>query len=190
MSKIMMDSDTIKNKRTLVTGVYIKTYVYMFNAAQLSIEEAKSEQRTDVVFYKCMTAIVFLAFCLEAYLNHLGAELIENWEDDFKRLSPRGKLRLLMSKYGKVNLNTHPFQSFSKIFEVRNQLAHGKTVWVAEKYPKEPRANWEKSCNITNVEKLCNDTEKMIRVVHAKITSNHDVNPFLPGFKFSGFIQE
>lgn len=179
-----------ETNRRLITGAYIKTYVYLFNVARLSIEEAKAERKDDAVLYKCMTSIVFLAFCLESYLNHLGAEGIENWQDDFESLKPLAKLRLLMSKHGRVNLANRPFQSFSEIFKVRNQLAHGKTVWVSEEHPKEPLTNWQKLCNVNNTKRLYADTEKMIRFIHLKITGNPNTDPFLSGFKFSGFIQE
>ena len=177
-------------KRTQISGAYIKTYAYLFSAARLSIEEAKTEKQDDVVFYKCMTSIIFLAFCIEAYLNHMGTEEIENWKDDFESLRPVAKLRLLMSKHDEIDFSRRPFQSFSEIFDARNQLAHGKTVFAFEKYPKEPLAKWGALCNVENVKKLFADTEKMIRIIHTKITNDTGVDPFSLGFKFFGFVQE
>lgn len=181
---------TSETKRIRIDSAQIKTYVYLYNIAQLSIEEAKNEDDNEVIFYKCMTAVVFLAFCIEAYLNHLGVDKIENWDEDFERLSPLAKLRLLMNSYGKIDLGIRPFQSFLEIFKIRNQLAHAKTVWVAEKYPKEPMAKWQRSCTVPNVEKLYADTEEMIRIISVKINGNPDVNPFQNGLRFSGFVLE
>ncbi|MDP1624730.1 MAG: hypothetical protein Q8L64_03065 [bacterium] len=179
-----------QSKRTHMAGAYIKTYVYFFNVAGTSIKDAEVEKKEEIVFYKCMTSIVFLAFCIEAYLNHMGEDELQHWKDDFESLRPIAKLRLLMSKYGELDFSRRPFQSFSDIFDVRNQLAHGKTVFAFEKYPKEPLAKWGKLCNVKNVKKLFDDTEKMIRFIHTKITNNTEVDPFSPGFKFFGFVQE
>jgi hypothetical protein len=177
-------------KRAQMAGAYIKTYVYLFNVALLSLKDAEAENQDDVIFYKCMISIVFLAFSIEAYLNHMGEEELQYWKEDFENLRPVAKLRLLMSKHDSIDFSRSPFQSFTDIFDARNQLAHGKTVFAFEKHPKEPLAKWGKLCNVKKVKRLLDDTEEMIRIVHAKITNNTEVDPFSPGFKFYGFIQE
>jgi hypothetical protein len=179
-----------QTKTVNMTGAYIKTYVYLFNAARLSIKDADVEKKEEIAFYNCMTSIVFLAFCIEAYLNHMGEEKIQHWEDDFESLRPIAKLRLIMSEHGEVDFSRRPFQSFSDIFSFRNQLAHGKTVFAFEKHPKEPLAKWEKLCNVKDAKRLFDDTEKIIRFIHAKITDNTKMDPFEPGFKFYGFVRE
>jgi len=186
----MPESANKYRKRTQMTGAYIKTYVYLFNVSYSSIKEAETEEREDVIFYRCMTSIVFLAFSIEAYLNHMGEEKLKYWKEDFENLRPIAKLRLIMSRYSDIDFSRRPFQSFSDIFDIRNQLAHGKTVFAFDKYPKEPLAKWGKLCNVRTVKRLLDDTEKMIRFIHAKITNNTEVDPFDPGFKFYGFIQE
>jgi hypothetical protein len=177
-------------KRTQMAGAYIKTYVYLFNVAYSSLKDAEAEKREDIIFNKCMISVVFLAFSIEAYLNHIGEGEVQYWKEDFENLRPVAKLRLLMNKYSGIDFSRSPFQSFTDIFDIRNQLAHGKTVYAFEKYPKEPLAKWGKLCNVKKVKRLFDDTEKMIRFIHAKITNNADVDPFSPGFKFYGFIQE
>jgi len=177
-------------KKVQMSGAYIKTYVYLFNAAHLSMKNATTEENEELVFLYCMSSIVFLAFCIEAYLNHIGEEEIQHWEDDFESLRPLAKLRLIMREYGELDFSRRPFQSFSDIFSVRNQLAHGKTEFAFEKHPQEPLAKWGKLCNLKTAKKLIGDTEKMIRFVHAKLTNNAEVDPFEPGFKFYGFARE
>lgn len=177
-------------KKVQMSGAYKKTYVYLFNAAHLSMKNATTEENEELVFLYCMSSIVFLAFCIEAYLNHIGEEEIQHWEDDFERLRPIAKLRLIMHKHDELDFSRQPFRSFLDIFNVRNQLAHGKTVFVVEEYPKVPLAKWGRLCNVKDAKRLIEDTEKMIRFVHAKITNNTMVDPFEPGFKFYGFIRE
>ncbi|NCS96935.1 hypothetical protein GW756_06225 [bacterium] len=177
-------------KKVPMIGAYIKTYVYLFNAARLSIKNAATEENEELIFHYCMSSIVFLAFCMEAYLNHIGEEKIEHWKDDFESLRPLAKLRLIMREYGELDFSRRPFQSFSDIFDVRNQLAHGKTEFALEKHPNEPLTKWGKLCNLKTTKKLMEDTEKMIRFMHAKITNGVEVDPFEPGFKFYGFAWE
>ncbi len=184
------NTDNQSRKKVNMIGAYIKTYVYLFHAARLSIKDAEAEKIEEIAFYNCMTSIVFLAFCIEAYLNHMGEEEAQHWEDDFESLRPIAKLRLIMSRHGELDFTRRPFQSFSDIFTVRNQLAHGKTVFAFEKHPKEPLAKWGKLCNVKDAKRLFDDTEKMIRFIHAKMTDNTVVDPFDPGFKFYGFVRE
>jgi len=178
------------NRKVPMTGSYIKTYVYLFKAARLSIRNATTEEDEELKFHYCMSSIVFLAFCMEAYLNHIGEEKIQHWEDDFESLRPLAKLHLIMSEYGELDFSRPPFQSFSDIFSVRNQLAHGKTEFAFEKHPNEPLTKWGKLCNLETTKKLMRDTEKMIRFVHDKIANSAEINPFEQGFKFYGFAWE
>ena len=61
-----------------------KTYVFLFKAAKHALFEAENSEEARI--YKLMSVYVFLAFAFEAYINHLGAKIIANWEKKERNL--------------------------------------------------------------------------------------------------------
>lgn len=126
-----------------------------------------------------IAAIVFCAFSLEGYLNHVGEELFPNWNEMFESLSPKAKLALLADRHGlRPSFGSPPFQSFGTIFEVRNQLAHPKTkkhnfqemkgkVWLEVGAMKWPVQKWESLCEARYAEQFVADTKEMIRFLNS-----------------------
>jgi hypothetical protein len=102
----------------------VYTYRHTLMVAERMAAQAKGNNERD----NSIVAIVFCAFTLEGYLNHAGEELIPRWNELFESLKPKAKLMMLTDRY-EINIvfGSPPFQAFSTIFEVRNQLAHPKT---------------------------------------------------------------
>jgi len=48
-------------------------------------------------FHQFMASLVFTAFTLEAYLNHIGPKLFDDWHD-LERLRPHEKLNTVLEK--------------------------------------------------------------------------------------------
>lgn len=133
------------------------------------------------VFYQYMSSLVFTAFALEAYLNHIGEKLFGCW-DDLKRISPLGKLNVIAEKLGvEKDDGKRPFQTIKVLFDFRNDIAHGKTISLNDEYViigtgeklsnrmhKELQTEWEKYCNMRNAELAIKDVEKIIRGFHDK----------------------
>ncbi len=68
----------MRRKVNVQASKTIYTYSYLYFA---SLEALVQAQNTEVgSFYTCMTAELFSAFCLEAYLNHLGNQKLPFWE--------------------------------------------------------------------------------------------------------------
>ena len=63
----------------------ITTYVHLNSAAEWAIEQAEGTEEGR--FYNCMSSIILSAFCIEAYLNHIGSELLSYWDDEVKKIS-------------------------------------------------------------------------------------------------------
>ena len=167
-----------KAKIAADTDVY--TFSYLFIASQEMLIRAKEDEGGR--FYSCMATQLFSAFCLEAYLNHLGAEIFPFWGDIERKLGPSEKLQLISHQIGlRPNFGTRPFQSFKEIFQLRNSLAHGKTEHVKEENeqilyeedPKLPTAKWKTMINLDMAIKFNDDVLAIIDTIHKKSGSKH-----------------
>ena len=87
---------------------------------QLGIENAKGS------YHQFLGSIVFTAFALEAFLNHVGETLFSSWPD-LEKLTPKGKINVIAEKLLiDVHYGTAPWQVVPEIFGFRNKVAHGK----------------------------------------------------------------
>ena len=122
-----MDKRKVKVEKTR----QVNTYKIMWQASFWTLDQAKKE--VEGSFYQIMASLIFTAFSLEAYLNHIGKIIFECW-DDLDRLSPYAKINVIAEKL-KVNKKNskRPFQTIRILFIFRNDLAHGKTITLSEK---------------------------------------------------------
>ena len=73
-------------------------------------------------------SLVFTAFALEAFLNHIGHNLFKCWDDLERRLGPREKLNIIAERLQvDVNYGILPWQIVKDLFDFRNEIAHGKS---------------------------------------------------------------
>lgn len=79
------------------------------------------------------SAVIFSAFAVEAVVNHIGLDQIENWaQDERKKGGWEKKLIEVAALGGKTpDFNTAPFKTVKEAFGVRDRMAHGKT-WIGE----------------------------------------------------------
>ena len=98
-----------------------------FRVATTSYELAKRASEEWEIDHHCVTGIVFVAFSIEAMLNHFGQILFDDWDTD--RLDRK---KLHKKLFGEVNLpdylGTREYQNAKKCFDLRDLLAHGKTI--------------------------------------------------------------
>lgn len=152
----------------------LRTYVYLYDVAYYAMKRAKESKEGE--FFECITAMVFSAFCLEAYLNHLGALKIGYWDVLKERLRPYEKLQVLSHVMGyDIDYGRRPFQTLRSIFTFRNQLVHATTehlsveaeIPAAEELPT-PLAGWEESVTLGMAERFLDDAEAMIKELHSR----------------------
>jgi hypothetical protein len=171
-----------------VRDVY--TYVEMWLTAdyflQIGLEKSKGS------FYQYMASLIFRAFSLEAYLNHIGNKLFSCWRD-VEHLSPIAKLNLIAEHLKiKVHYGKRPWQIMKKLFKFRNYIAHGKTdiiretrTWQRKKYKGSERklikTEWEKDCTEKNAKKAQEDVKNIIEVLHA--AAMFEDIPFVTGIQ-------
>jgi hypothetical protein len=153
----------------------VSTYGHLRSASWLSMEAAKRAEQAR--FYNCMIAMMFCAFTLEAFLNHVGAEKIAFWPQLKRPLSPRAKLDVLVTELRmKVDIGGRPFQTFKAIFRFRDALVHAETVEVeyegeteveGDELPEPPLADWQKLVNIPTTQRYMDDTKAMIKAINS-----------------------
>ena len=78
---------------------------------------------------------VFHAFTFEAYLNHVGPQEIESWKEIERKISYREKLSVLSKRLDfKCEPGRRPFQTIWTPFDLRDNLAHGKTIEIKHEF--------------------------------------------------------
>lgn len=151
-----------------------KLAYYSFRYLYSSIEALKS----DVDFSKAtlsqkLSLYIFAAFTYESFLNHAGHYVCRSWDEHLKpKLSPTGKMAFLCEiaklepDYGKS-----PFQTFKRVMELRNELAHAETEYLSydeiehanpENWPK---PKWQKIISQLDAQRVISDLEEIISIM-------------------------
>lgn len=75
-----------------------------------------------------MSSAIATAFAFQAYLNHIGPQIIVAWAK-LERLPPLSKFDLLCELLElSFPKGRRPLQTIEQLFEFRNSLAHGRTT--------------------------------------------------------------
>lgn len=166
---------TVKKIRTRVEAKRtVFAYAYLHAAAKHSLEHAEASE--DGRTYDCMATILFCAFTLEAYLNHLGKVKIPSWEKIERKLGPKEKLYLLIDvmKHA-VDESRRPYQTLKDMFRLRDALAHGKTEEFSysgiqrlapDERPRDPEVFWLTYCSLENARRCVEDTRRIMSELH------------------------
>ncbi len=189
----MSEKSTQRKKYRIQASTTTNTYVYCWIAAREALKQAKQQESGR--FYACMTAGVFSAFTIEAFLNHLGQRRVQEWKAFERKLGPYEKLILLKQMlHFSADTSKPPFQTLRDILRLRNSLAHGKTATVdtdlivddpSEEAVCYPEPDWKKLCSLSFVTRMVEDAEAMVRDLNTQSGSKRD--PFAsPGHGSSG----
>ena len=179
-----------KKKAKVSKSRQVNTYYELWRVSYWTMRQA--EKTVEGSYFQIMASLIFTAFTLEAYLNHLGMQIFGCW-DDLEMLSPRKKLNVIAEKLGiKKDDDKRPFQTVKKLFDFRNDVAHGKTILLETKdeirivdsklddYMHEPlEAEWERYCTLDNAKRAREDVESIMREFH-KVSNTGDKDLFLP----------
>ena len=91
----------------------------------LELAEASDHGR----LYNLISSITFSVFTLEAYFNHLGEHLYDDWSKTERKTSKIKKYTQFCTKFDiTFNFNQRPYSTIKKAFSFRDTIAHGKTV--------------------------------------------------------------
>jgi hypothetical protein len=172
----------------------VYTYAEMWHTSSCLLK--KGIDNREGSYHQFMASLVFTAFTLEAYLNHIGPKLFQCWTD-LERLGPREKLNVISEHLGvKVSNGHRPWQIIKKLFGFRNDIAHGKSVVVQseevipldkhndELFRELVKPDWENFCTEENAQKAREDVGKIIHLLYeAGKGKSKDDYPFIKGIQ-------
>ena len=69
-SKYFLKEKPMKRKVKVEAEKTVNTFAHLRAASWFALQETKQNEKGR--FYNCMISQLFFAFCLEAYLNHVG----------------------------------------------------------------------------------------------------------------------
>lgn len=180
-----------KEKITITKERNVRTYAEMWRASRALLEFGKEIEKG--AHHHFMGSIVFTAFTLEAYLNHIGPMIFNCWKS-IDRLSPKDKLIIIAEKVQiDINFGIKPWQVMNDLFGFRNDIAHGKSDIVYEKITVDAKrfnenqihewaeTRWEKYCNEKNAIKTREDVRQIILKLHE--AANIDELPLQAGMQ-------
>jgi hypothetical protein len=172
----------------------LNTYAEVWRVSYWTLDQAKKELKGS--YFQIISSLMFTAFTLEAYLNHIGKIAFTCW-DDLESLPPKKKLNLLAEKFGvKTDYSKRPFQTIKRLIDFRNAVAHGKTKILKSEVilsfddslddymHKTLEAEWEQYCTLINAERARGDVENVIRQFHTASKSKEAL--FFTGLREAG----
>jgi hypothetical protein len=143
-----------------------------------------------------MASLVFTAFTLEAYLNHIGSKLYKCWGDLERPLGPRQKLNLVAERLGiPIHYGERPWEVMRQLFGFRNDIAHGKSVVLEEskvvplnEFSDEQafefiKTKWEKYCRKENAIRAREDVQNIVETIHNAANFEDNPYPFIGGMQ-------
>jgi hypothetical protein len=137
---------------------------------ELAEEEKQAQLRSMT-----MSTMLFCAFTMEAFLNHMGGLLFKSWPKLKKQLSPKAKLALIEEQLEiELDRDKRPFSTFKEIFKYRNWLVHGKTEEIPEPTviktkigpDSEFKSKWQKRTTYENAKRFKEDTYRMMDKIY------------------------
>ena len=153
----------------------VLTYSYLRHSSKSLLKIAKDNEEGSV--HTSMSSLILTAFTLEASLNHIGEKLFPFWKDVEKNLSPESKLKFISHEI-KVSpdFSKKPYQSFKKILQFSNTLAHGKTEtvqgsWVVnvdDTLTSKIETEWQKMCTPEVAGKILDDISSIVTELYKK----------------------
>jgi hypothetical protein len=156
----------------------VRTYAYLLASAKREVVAAQATEITELEkLLKSINAIVFIAFFMEAFLNHIGSLIIKNWKGVSYNLSPIRKLNKILKELSfEENSNLDHIKNLNDLFRVRNLIAHGQTKRyrqeINESFEMELvlaiQSKWESSCTPENAAKLLASMESLGKLIYAK----------------------
>jgi hypothetical protein len=161
-------------------------FSYMYKGAEQMLRQAKESGSGQ--FYNIISCLIYCAFTLEAYFNHLGSERNSEWNEVERKISKEKKYELFCKNIGlEIDLAKRPYKSMIDVFRYRNQMAHGKTTTDAIKEPIEGDADdlysfavgpdWKTYSTIENAQTVFTDIKHIILELHK--ASGFANDPFL-----------
>ena len=148
----------------------VKSYGWLSMCARNSLDCGKGDK--NGCFYHFMSSLIFSAFTLEAYVNHIGPTLVPFWSE-IEKIRLMSKLKIVYT-FLELDFNTskRPLQSISWLIKFRNTMAHGKTEDINKsKINKTQKyiyvgASWEAYCTKEKAQRAYDDIREIIEILN------------------------
>lgn len=162
------------------------TFAYMHKGAKYMLELA--ENTRDGRLYTTVAALVFSAFTLEAYLNHLGKLKNKEWGEIERKYSKFEKYKIFACASGINfdNFRLRPYCTLKELFEFRDRMAHGKTTienidlsidMVDDLLPQlNSESDWRSFATLEKAQIAIRDVEALVKELH--LANGYSGNPF------------
>lgn len=161
------------------------TFAYMHIGAKFMLKLA--EESEDGQLYTLVASLVFSAFTLEAYLNHLGKLRNKEWDEIERKYPKLEKYKSFAEAANiKVDFNVRPYRTMKELFAFRDRMAHGKTTTEAvstcinefeERLPPlHAETDWQAFTTLETARRSIKDVESLIKELHS--LSGLSGNPF------------
>jgi hypothetical protein len=170
----------------------VRMYAEMWHTSEVLLMNGKENAKGCT--HQFRASLVFTAFTLEAYLNHIGKKLFKCW-DDLDRLRPKEKLNVVADRIGlQVDYGRQPWQIVQDLFGFRNKIAHGRSEELSESVPLDkyqdevlPQfvlTDWEKDCNEKKAERAREHVKAIVHSIHEAANIPNEPFPFVLGAQF------
>lgn len=185
--------------KTYIGGKNITiTFAYMHIGAKSMLKLAEEHETGQL--YTLVASLIFSAFTLEAYLNHLEKLRNKEW-DEIERRHPKLEKYKLFAQAAEIkfDFNVHPYRTLKESFSFCDRMAHGKTIEEAvSTYIDTPekrlpqihlKADWQAFATLESARQSIKDVEPLIKELHSM--SGYPGNPFSKlGSAIYGVVQE
>lgn len=168
----------VSRRKVVIKEREVKTCAELWLTSKCLLEKGQDDEKGSP--HQFRASLVFTAFALEAYLNHIGPEVFQTW-DPIERCGPRDKLDIIAEKLGFIiDYSQRPWSIMTDLFYFRNKIAHGKTYNLPPErrirpitYQDDPESTfakdrWEKYCTRQNAEQGRVDVDKIAMFLHEK----------------------
>lgn len=181
-----MSKATVSGRQTT------NTFAYMFIGAKAMLEQAERDQ--DSQLYNLVSCLIYCAFTIEAYINHLGQLKCNDWNRKERTMSKLKKFKSLCGEAGiDPDFSQRPYLTLRELFLFRDKMAHGKTT--TESVRKEvdltgdslrftTESEWQEFSTIENARRAIEDTEELVKELHEKSGQNGNPMNYLGGGLF------
>jgi hypothetical protein len=172
-----MDKVRVTQERKVIT------YADFWQTSRVLLEKAQAEPRGS--YYLVLGSLVFSAFALEAFLNHLGESTFKSW-NDLESISVRAKVSVICERIGvEPNWGAQPWQIIPEIIGFRNKVAHGKNAMLKfeaivskDRYEEVLHqflfADWQQYATQENAMRVRASLEELFKLLHKKAAIEND----------------
>jgi len=118
-------------------------FATLHELANQFLVEGEEYEKQGIVSSKPLASIIFSAFCLEAYANHVGEYLLGLWNEQEKTGTVE-KLATLHQHFKlKFDRSRRPIQTAINLFKFRSEIVHGRTRSAPVTSMKKTEDGWE-----------------------------------------------